>query len=223
MSLSVHTIKISTPIIKNYVYLIIDERSRNAVLIDSVWEKKRILELLAEKDITLTHILLTHSHPDHVYLADTLARATGCTVHMSLTETEFYGFKCHNLIPLHKNEQILCGDTTIIPIHTPGHTKGSLCYIAGNNIFTGDTLFIEGCGLCWGKGADPVEMFDSLQMLKRILPGEMRVYPGHRFGEKPGLCFKDVLQYNIYLDFKKKEDFIKYRMRKKQHLLFAFK
>ncbi|MBN2440196.1 MAG: MBL fold metallo-hydrolase [Spirochaetales bacterium] len=223
MQVSVHIMTASTPITKNYVYLVADEKSKKAVLVDPVWEKSMVVEVMEEKGITLTHILLTHSHPDHVFLADSLARDTGCIVHMSQIEIDYYNFNCHNLVPLNNNEQFFCGNTLITPILTPGHTKGSLCYMIGNNLFTGDTLFIEGCGLCWGKGADPEEMFESLQMLKQIIPGQMKIYPGHRFGVKPGLQFENVLQYNIYLDFKKKEEFIKYRMRKNQHLLFAFK
>lgn len=223
MGLLVHMFKVSTLFIKNYVYLLIDEERGNAALVDPVWEDNKIMDLLAEKESTLSCIFLTHSHPDHVQLADTLARDTGCRVYMSRVEIEYYGFWCHNLFPLHDEEQILLGNTIITAILTPGHTKGSLCYTAGNNIFTGDTLFIEGCGLCWGKGADPAEMFDSLSRLKKIIPPDMKIYPAHRFGEEPGMSFKNVLQYNIYLDFKKKEDFIKYRMRRNQKLLFAFK
>ncbi|MBN2534639.1 MAG: MBL fold metallo-hydrolase [Spirochaetales bacterium] len=223
MGLEVHMLKVSTLFIKNYVYLIIDKHSKKAALIDPVWDEQKIMELLAENNCTLSYILLTHSHPDHVHLADTLARNTGCRVHMSRVEIEFYGFWCTNLFPLHDEEEILLGNSKIKAILTPGHTKGSLCYIAGNNIFTGDTLFIEGCGLCWGRGADPAEMYDSLNRLKRIIPPHMKIYPAHRFGQKPGKSYENILQYNIYLDFRNKEDFIKYRMRRNQKLLFAFR
>lgn len=223
MGLLVHTMKVSTVFIKNYVYLIIDEESRNAALIDPVWDIDEIIRLLAENECTLSCILLTHSHSDHVQLAGVLSKKTGCHVHMSRIEVEFYGFWCNNLYPLHDREQVPLGKTLITAILTPGHTKGSMCYKAGNNIFTGDTLFIEGCGLCWGKGADPAEMFDSLNRLKKIIPPDMKVYPAHRFGQQPGMSYEKVLHYNIYLDFRKKEDFIRFRMRRNQKLLFAFK
>ena len=223
MGTHLYILKDSYLSIKNYVYFIVDENTQKTALVDPVWNIKKILTILEQKNLDLSCILITHTHPDHTQLADVLARETGCTVHMSRIEADYYGFECINLTPLQNGEEILSGETTIKPILTPGHTRGSFCYIAGNNIFTGDTLFIEGCGLCWGKGADPSEMYNSLQMLKKTIPPDMKVYPAHCYGEKPGMVFKQVLQYNIYLDFKKKEDFIKYRMRKNQKLLFSFK
>jgi hydroxyacylglutathione hydrolase len=223
MGLTVYTMKISVLFMKNYVYCLIDEESKKAALIDPVWDKNKIFSLLEEKDCALSSIFITHSHPDHIHLADELARETGCHVYMSRVEIEYYGFWCSNLYPLHDEEQIMLGDTVITTFLTPGHTKGSTCFQVGNNMFTGDTLFIEGCGLCWGKGADPSDMFDSLQRLKKIIPPDMNIYPAHRFARRPGLPFSSVLQYNIYLDFKNREDFIKYRMRNNQKHLFAFK
>ena len=119
MNISVHIIKGSQYFIKNYIYFLVDEASKSAALIDPVWEKEKILHLLADRKISLSCILLTHSHPDHVQLAGELARETGCPVHISRVETDFYGFTCSNLVPLLNEEVISLGKTSITPITTP--------------------------------------------------------------------------------------------------------
>lgn len=223
MGTDIYILKVTHFFIKNFVYFIVDRKSRQTAIIDPVWDKKSILHILHEKGLQLTFILITHSHPDHIQLADALARTTGAVVHMSGIEIDFYDFDCYNLVPLDSHNTIRLGNTVITPIHSPGHTKGSLCYMTDNHIFTGDTLFIEGCGLCWGKGADPYEMYDTIQMLKKIIPPDMKVYPAHKYHREPGLSFQEVFNYNIYLDFRDKESFVKYRMRKNQRNLFSFK
>jgi len=88
--------------------------------------------------------------------------------------------------------------------------------------FCGDTLFIEGCGLCSGKGADPNNMFDTLQKLKAKISPQTRIYPGHCYGKPVGQSFKYVLENNIYLQFDGREKFVAFRMRPHQSNLFKF-
>lgn len=223
MSLKVWSLKMSTLFFKNYVYLLADETSKEAALIDPVWDNKMIRQMLESHQLNLKSILLTHSHPDHIQLADSLSRTYHCPVYMHREEVEFYHFTCHNLIPFQSDETLKLGDIPIATLHTPGHTRGSCCFLAEDNLFCGDTLFIEGCGLCWGKGADPVQMYHSLQNLKNILNLTTKIFPGHQYGAKPGQSFQYVLANNIYLDFRDQESFVKYRMRKNQGLLFSFK
>ena len=65
-------------------------------------------------------------------------------------------------------------------LHTPGHTPGSQCFVVGDNLVSGDTLFIEGCGRTDLPGADPDEMYTSLQRLAS-LPGRLMLWPGHHY------------------------------------------
>jgi hydroxyacylglutathione hydrolase len=76
----------------------------------------------------------------------------------------------------------------IRPIATPGHTPGSICYLIGDNLFSGDVLFYEGCGIC-PDIASAHTMFASLERLKTLLRPETRVYPGHCYGMPPGQPF----------------------------------
>lgn len=207
---------------KNYCYLVVDHESKEALLVDPAWDLHKIETKLQETQTRCTTILLTHSHIDHVHLVERLSERYRPQVMMSRIEIDYYSFRCPRLIPLEEFRAIPFGTTEITPLLTPGHTKGSMCFWVENNLFTGDTLFAEGCGICTGKGADPEAMFQSLQQLKRIIPPHTLIYPGHSFGHSPGQLFSHLLQCNLYLNFQTLDEFVAYRTRKGQTGWFNF-
>jgi hydroxyacylglutathione hydrolase len=216
MNSRVHTLKVSHGSLKNYNYLIVDNTSHNSVLVDPAWELATLEKALTEQQSVLTGILVTHSHPDHINLADTLAKRWQVPVFMSQIEIDYYRYHCVNLVPLQQEKPFNCGTLTIMPHFTPGHTKGSICYQIDSALFTGDTLFTEGCGICLGPGADPYQMFTSLQKLKARLDTTTRIFPGHSFGKPVGQTFAYLLANNFYLQFDQADQFVAFRMRKRQ-------
>jgi glyoxylase-like metal-dependent hydrolase (beta-lactamase superfamily II) len=119
-------------------------------------------------------------------------------------------------------DTIHLGETPISFLFTPGHTAGGGCYLLSDSLFAGDTVFIEGCGICHARGGSPEEMFNSIQEIKRIVPPHVRVYPGHSFGEKPGRTLHHLVKQNIYFQINKKRQFIDFRMRKSFKKFFDF-
>jgi hydroxyacylglutathione hydrolase len=103
----------------------------------------------------------------------------------------------------------------IRPLSTPGHTPGCICYLIGDNLFTGDVLFYEGCGMCPDIQSAHA-MFWSLQYLKGLLDPRTRVFPGHSYGMPPGQQFAQLLRDNLYLQFSNPESFAAFRLRKLQ-------
>ncbi len=213
MASEVVPLRVSRGMFINYAYLGADPQAGICFLVDPAWELAKIEEALRDSGCRCEFILLTHSHPDHVNLADELARRLGVPVHMSRREIERYGFACRNLRAFEDGERIPFGLGEVTTLVTPGHSFGSTCFRIGRDLFTGDTLFAEGCGMCEGEGADPEALFDSLQRLKALLPPETRIHPGHSYGQAPGQTLSRILGYNIYLQFEKKADFVAYRMR----------
>lgn len=222
MNVIVQTLKVSQLNITNYCYVILDESSKKAIIVDPAWQFEIIEKKLKDNNSSLLAILLTHSHFDHVNLAGHLAKKHKCMVFMSKIEIEYYRFRCPNLIAIEEFGALHFSDFAVLPILTPGHTKGGLCYLIENNLFTGDTLFFEGCGICIGNGADPNDMFDSVLFLKHNIPLKTRVYPGHSYGQEPGPTFGYLIENNIYMHFRTRRDFIAYRMRDNQHDIFRF-
>ena len=170
---------------------------------------------LADSRTQLKGILLTHSHFDHLHLAKPLAEKYNCPIWMSYQEITNSGYSADQLEPIGEKPWWV-GSLKIQPILTPGHTPGSMCYLIGNNLFSGDTLFAEGCGLC-SDVPSAHSMYDSLKRIEGIVQPDTRIFPGHMYGRPPGQEFSSIWKNNIYLQFKNKNDFSAYRLRKGQN------
>ncbi len=200
---------------KNYNYLVVDARGRDAVIVDPAWQLETVEQAVAQSGARLGGVLITHAHLDHVHLAKTVASRHDCPIWMSRSEVAASGFDAPSLIAF-DDRPWRVGGLSIEPIWTPGHTPGSVCYLIGDDVFTGDVLFAEGCGLCPDRQA-AYAMFASLAELKRRLAPHTRVFPGHSYGKPPGQRMAQVSNDNMYLHFTDRESFAAYRLRGGQH------
>jgi hydroxyacylglutathione hydrolase len=215
-------LRVSRFFLINYSYIVLDEVSKEAVIVDPAWEFGRIRDFISGLGIRLKAVLLTHSHFDHSHLANRMAKRFDCPVFMSDREASYSLLRCRGLTLFDGWIDVTIGGTEIVPHATPGHTWGSVCYGIGGNLFTGDTLFNEGCGICLGPGTSPMDLFHSLQYLKKNVAADTKIFPGHVYVTEIGLTFEEVLKTNIYLDFKDAEKFVAFRTRKGQKGLFRF-
>jgi hydroxyacylglutathione hydrolase len=200
---------------KNYNYLVVDPDSRSAVIVDPAWQMEKIDQSLLESQATLSGILITHSHLDHIHLAKQIAQKYNCPIWMSKEEIATSGFNASTLIAIDRNSWAV-GQMLIEGIPAPGHSPGSICYLIGDNLFAGDVLFAEGCGICNSVQAAH-EMFSSLENLKARLKPQTRIFPGHSYGKAPGQMLSQLLRDNIYLQFSDKESFAAFRLRSGQN------
>lgn len=90
----------------------------------------------------------------------------------------------------------LLGSAVIL---TPGHTAGGICFLLKDSLFTGDTIFMEGCGICNLDGGSPEKMFESIQKLKGFVSNDIKVFAGHSYGRQQGIKWKELLSENLYL------------------------
>lgn len=207
----------------NYSYVIVDNTTRDAVIIDPAWELEKIEKKLELSGANLSAIFLTHSHYDHVNLVAALVKKYCAVVYISEVESVYYNYTCRNLKVLKNREKVKVGDIEIEGILTPGHTSGSMCYLLQDSLFTGDTIFSEGCGICCEDGGSAEQMYDSIQCIKSEVDRQVKIYPGHSFGRKIGATMKQLMEENIYFQIDSKEIFVKFRMRKSQLDIFGFK
>ena len=165
----------------------------NAALIDAPDDAPYILDQLDFYDLTLKKILLTHGHFDHIGAVADLQEATGCEVYIHTDDyvklkdtgsalTGFFGVggvkPIKNAIPITEDTVIELDEIQFDVLHTPGHTSGSVCYIAGNVMFSGDTLFARSIGRTDMPDGDMKKMMQSLEKIKD-LGGDLTIYPGH--------------------------------------------
>ena len=220
---SIHVLKLCFFNFVNYSYIIFDQAHRQAVIIDPVWEFDKITDKMTELDAELTSVLLTHSHFDHTNLAERVAEKYNANIYMLHKEIEYYKFNCKRLNSLYDGDILKFGDTAIECIHTPGHTVGSASFLINDSMFTGDFIFIEGCGVCTYKGASARDMFISIQKIKSRIPLNTHIFPGHSYGKSPGYPLKYLLENNIYFQINNMDKFIEFRQRKNQKGIFDFK
>lgn len=212
--IKVIAVRVSQGELVNYTYIVFAPESRHCIVIDPSWEPGKIERVMNENGVAPADIFLTHAHHDHVASVYYFTRNNQVRVWISETEAAYYGYVTKNLRTFRHRENITSKDLVIEALITPGHTKGSACFLVGNNLFTGDTLFSEGCGLCNAAGGSADDMFESLQVIMSIAGHRSRIYPGHSFGVEPGALYKEIQKTNIYMQFDKKEDFIRFRNRK---------
>ena len=197
---------------ENFIYLIEDIESRRAAIVDPAWDVPRLFDLAEQHGVTITDILLTHSHHDHINGVDTVLDKFDAELHLLNAEAEFWGNKLTKPALHYGGDHIQLGNTEIEVLHTPGHTPGSTCYLVDDQLITGDTMFVFGCGRCDMTGGDPEVMFNTLKNLKENIPGSTVIHPGHNYAVTATATMEDQINGNPFMHFDKQDDFVEFRM-----------
>lgn len=194
----------------NFVYLIGDRVTGEAVVVDPAYAVADLVELAAADDIRLTGALVTHYHQDHVGgsmmgfhvqgVAD-LLELVGMKVHVQAEERhgvqQVTGLADSDLEVHHSGDVVTVGEIEIELIHTPGHTPGSQCFYVGDRLVAGDTLFLEGCGRTDLPGGDAGQLYESITQKLAKVPGSATLYPGHQYSPAPSAPLEDVRRTNF--------------------------
>jgi hydroxyacylglutathione hydrolase len=197
----------------NYVYFVGDPKTREVAVIDPAWDVGRIIEMAQEHDLTITKILITHSHFDHINGVEDLLHRTKAKVYINKAEAEFMKAVWPELVLVEGGDTTQIGDVELRFIHTPGHTPGSQCFLVQNNLISGDTLFIGACGRCDLPGSNPEDMYYSLTQTLAQLDDRTVVFPGHNYAPRPYSTIGDEKRFNPYLQFQSLQDFLRRGMR----------
>ena len=195
----------------NFIYLVGSKSTREVALIDPAWDIDALLTHIKEKDLKLTSVLVTHYHPDHIGggmgghsiegIAELLEKdPVKIFVHKLEAEgvKKVTGVSDIDLNIVESGDHLTVGENDIEFLHTPGHTPGSQCFKVNNNLVSGDTLFVQGCGRVDLPGSNSEDMFHSLQKLS-ALPNETILYPGHNYSAEPYESMERVKEINTYL------------------------
>ncbi len=179
--------------VQTNVYLVGDEKTKEAVIIDPADEAEAILSMIEKSRLTVKKILLTHGHFDHMAALDAVAHQTGAEIYICEKDVEllrdanknasqlFFGVDIHSDLPVttvKSGDKIALGNLEFTVQETPGHTQGSVCYFADKAVFTGDTIFAEGFGRTDLYGGEYARLRVSLMELVPNLR-KKTIYPGH--------------------------------------------
>lgn len=207
---SIHALELGP--MENFVYLIEDRASGRAAVIDPAWDVPEVLALAKAHGVTITDILLTHSHHDHINGISGVLASHDAQLHLLKSEAQFWGADLISPTLHHGGDYIQLGDTEVEVLHTPGHTPGSACYRIGGQLITGDTLFVFGCGRCDLAGGDPEQMYHTLKDMKEKLPADILILPGHNYAEKTVSTLEEQIEGNPFMHFDTADRFVHYRM-----------
>jgi sulfur dioxygenase len=170
-------IQLFDPASSTYTYVLFDQLSREAVIIDPVDEQlERDLATLQEYGLKLVWTVETHAHADHITSAGRLAELAGART----AAPQGCGIGTAG-VQLQHGDTLKFGGEVLQALHTPGHTAGSMCFLWREHVFTGDTLLINGCGRTDFQSGDAKDLYRSLTQVLFALPDATTVWPGHDY------------------------------------------
>ena len=195
----------------NFIYFWGDAESKEVAIVDPAWDVPFILSEAERLGLTITMILLTHGHGDHVNgVADMLA-SHDIPVYLSADEHEKYRPKV-DLIDMHDGDQLTIGNVTFDVLSTPGHSPGGVCFRYENHMIVGDTLFIDGCGRCDLVGSDVNAMYDSIHGRLMTQADDTIIYVGHNYGPTATDTIGNQKKTNRFMLAASREAFVKERL-----------
>jgi sulfur dioxygenase len=188
-----------------YTYLIADEVTREAALIDSVAERAdRDAKLLNDLNLNLKYLMETHVHADHI---TGVASMKSYFPEAQSVVSEAGGAPCADILT-RAGEVYTLGSIEIQVLSTPGHTDGCVTYLSQDKVFTGDALFIRGTGRTDFQQGDAGKLYDSIQTQLFTLPDQTLVYPGHDYSGQTVSTIAEEKRLNPRLAGKSRAEFI---------------
>jgi len=209
----------------NFAYLIGDRATGECVVVDPAWSIRGLLDTVEADGMRLVGALATHHHPDHVggdlmgfTMVDglpSLLREQPVPVYCNRAEADWIrrsvGLEASDLTPLDSGDVVTVGSVEIKTMHTPGHTPGSQCFVVGNRLIAGDTLFLDGCGRTDFPGGDSEEMYRSLHQRLAKLPDDTVLYPGHLYSPEPSATLGETRRRNYVFRMRSIEDWRRFQ------------
>lgn len=199
---------------KNFAYLIGDEDSREAAIVDPAWEVPNIISIAKKHGLKITKIFITHIDFDHIEGVPALLRETNAPIfihRIGVPDIKNMGIDEKDIIAIEEGSLIKIGAIQIKILHTPGHRPSNVCFLIDNKkLITGDTLFVEGCGRVDFPNSDIQKQWDSLQRLKKI-DDAIEIYPGHDYGSVKHSTIGHEKKHNPFLLCESFEEFLRRR------------
>lgn len=185
-----------------YTYLLADEKTAEAAIIDPVKEQyERDVTLIKQLGFKLKYVLETHVHADHITSSGKLRNEFSAKIVLH----ENSGAKCAD-IQIKDSDTLNLGEIEIKALHTPGHTNADLSFAVENYVFTGDTLLVRDCGRTDFQLGDSVTLYNSIKNKIFSLDDATHIYPGHDYYGFTASTVKEEKQFNLRLGNGKTED-----------------
>jgi len=189
----------------NFSYIIADDATREAAVVDSSFNASEIVRVLKTENLRLKYVINTHGHSDHTAgNEELLSSFSAKTVAHKLS-------RINADVAVDDGDVIRVGNVPIRVIHTPGHAPDSICLLVDDKLLlTGDTLFVGECGRTDLPGGNARSMYDSLFNKLLKVGDEVEVYPGHDYGPRPSSTMGEEKRSNYTLQQRSLAEFIEF-------------
>jgi glyoxylase-like metal-dependent hydrolase (beta-lactamase superfamily II) len=184
----------------NFVYLLGDKKKKECAMVDPAWDVDAVLRAAEKDGMKVVAGILTHTHFDHSNGVEELIRKTGAKIYVHENEAKYLKDVKEHLVETKEGSKLKIGDLEMTFLHTPGHTEGAQCILAGDRIITGDTLFVGACGRSDLPGGDEKKLAQSLKRLAS-LDGSLQVFPGHAYGDTDSSTIGNERRTNPFMRF----------------------
>jgi len=189
---------------QNFTYVLEDEETKDAIIIDPSWDLDLVIETLERNSLKTKYVVNTHHHFDHTIGNDAIAKHTKSKILQHESST------LKNDMRLSDGEKIKFGNSELTVIHTPGHSKDSICLVGDGKIFSGDSLFVGNCGRIDLPGGSAKELYHSLFDIICKLGDNLILYPGHNYGISPNSTIGTEKKTNFVLQPRTEEEFVNF-------------
>ncbi|MBA4435707.1 MAG: MBL fold metallo-hydrolase [Nitrosopumilaceae archaeon] len=172
----VHQIQVGN--MQNFSYIVVDENTSESIIIDPSWDLIELEMVIKENNLKIKYIVNTHHHFDHTIGNEAMAESTKAPI------IQHENSELKHDITVKDGDVIEFGNSKLTVLHTPGHSKDSICLIGDGKIFSGDTLFVGNCGRIDLPGGSAKELYHSLFDVLYSLDDNLVMYSGHNYGHK---------------------------------------
>ncbi len=196
----VHQVRVGG--MQNFTYVVADEGTGQAVVIDPSWDLPEIERVIMRNGLKVKYVVNTHHHFDHTLGNDGMAASTGAKI------IQHEASELERDISVRDGDVIEFGDSRLKVLHTPGHSKDSMCLVGDGKIFSGDTLFVGTCGRVDLPGGSSRELYHSLFDVMYPLDDGLVLYPGHDYGRAATSTMGEEKASNPVLQRRTEQEFV---------------
>ena len=189
---------------QNFTYLLEDEDSGEAIVIDPSWDLPDVLQTIERNNMKIKYIVNTHYHFDHTIGNDFMKKSTGAKI------IQHKESALKNDMKVSDGDKIKFGNSELTVFHTPGHSKDSMCLVGDEKIFSGDTLFVGNCGRIDLPGGNARELYHSLFDVVSKMNENLVLYPGHNYGSSVTSTIGKEKKTNFVLQPRTEDEFVEF-------------
>ena len=198
--MKVHQIEVGN--MQNFTYVVEDEETSEAIIIDPSWDLDLIQNIITRNNLSVKYVINTHHHFDHTLGNQAILKETGAKLIQHKEST------LEHDISVSDGDKIKFGNSELNVIHTPGHSKDSMCLIGDGKIFSGDTLFVGNCGRVDLPGGSSKELYHSLNDILSKLDDDLVLYSGHNYGSTPTSTIGNEKKNNFVMQKRTEQEFV---------------